>query len=44
MEGITDINMPATQLQVAMGIPLHRIPHIRRLWVGRRHGSSDRLP
>eukprot|EP00629_Pelagomonadales_sp_RCC1024_P012150 CAMPEP_0119277558 /NCGR_PEP_ID=MMETSP1329-20130426/17410_1 /TAXON_ID=114041 /ORGANISM="Genus nov. species nov., Strain RCC1024" /LENGTH=402 /DNA_ID=CAMNT_0007278033 /DNA_START=95 /DNA_END=1300 /DNA_ORIENTATION=- len=27
-EGITMINMPATQLQVAMGIPLHRIPHI----------------
>jgi acetyl-CoA carboxylase/biotin carboxylase 1 len=25
-EGITGVNMPATQLQVAMGIPLNRIP------------------
>ena len=31
-EGIMNVNMPATQLQVAMGIPLHRIPHIRRLY------------
>jgi len=31
-EGITFINMPATQLQVAMGIPLHRIPHVRRFY------------
>ena len=40
-EGITDINMPATQLQVAMGIPLHRIPHIRRFYgLEDVHGSS----
>ena len=39
-EGITDINMPAT-LQVAMGIPLHRIPHIRRFYgLEDVHGSS----
>lgn len=31
-EGITEVNMPATQLQVAMGIPLHNIPQIRRLY------------
>ncbi|KAH8074526.1 acetyl-CoA carboxylase [Aureococcus anophagefferens] len=31
-EGITFINMPATQLQVAMGIPLHRILHVRRFY------------
>ena len=31
-EGLTNVNLPATQLQVAMGIPLHRIPHIRRLY------------
>lgn len=31
-EGITDVNMPATQLQVAMGIPLYNIPQIRRLY------------
>jgi acetyl-CoA carboxylase/biotin carboxylase 1 len=31
-EGITLVNMPATQLQVAMGIPLYKIPQIRRLY------------
>ena len=31
-EGITDVNMPATQLQVAMGIPLYNIPQIRRFY------------
>jgi acetyl-CoA carboxylase/biotin carboxylase 1 len=31
-EGITDVNLPATQLQVAMGIPLYNIPQIRRLY------------
>ncbi|KAL7562934.1 hypothetical protein ACA910_019482 [Epithemia clementina (nom. ined.)] len=30
--GITDVNMPATQLQVAMGIPLYNIPQIRSLY------------
>jgi len=28
-EGITGVNLPATQLQVAMGIPLNAIPQIR---------------
>jgi len=31
-EGITGINLPATQLQVAMGIPLTRIPEVRRFY------------
>jgi len=31
-EGISLVNMPATQLQVAMGIPLNRIPDIRRFY------------
>lgn len=32
-EGITSVNLPACQLQVAMGIPLMRIPDIRQ-WYG----------
>jgi acetyl-CoA carboxylase/biotin carboxylase 1 len=31
-EGITGVNLPATQLQVAMGIPLDRIPDIRKFY------------
>ncbi|CAJ1961615.1 unnamed protein product [Cylindrotheca closterium] len=31
-EGITNCNLPATQLQVVMGIPLYNIPEIRRLY------------
>jgi acetyl-CoA carboxylase / biotin carboxylase 1 len=31
-EGITLVNLPATQLQVAMGIPLNNIPEIRRMY------------
>lgn len=31
-EGITEVNLPATQLQVAMGVPLHRMPDIRRFF------------
>lgn len=31
-EGITGTNLPATQLQVAMGIPLYNIPAIRQLY------------
>ena len=30
--GITDVNLPATQLQVAMGIPLYNIPQIRAMY------------
>jgi acetyl-CoA carboxylase/biotin carboxylase 1 len=31
-EGITNVNMLATQLQVVMGIPLYNIPEVRRLY------------
>ena len=35
-ETITGVNLPAVQLQIAMGIPLHKMPHIRRFY-----GQSD---
>mmetsp|Transcript_10466 Transcript_10466/g.13856 ORF Transcript_10466/g.13856 Transcript_10466/m.13856 type:complete len:2095 (+) Transcript_10466:147-6431(+) len=41
-EGITDVNMPATQLQVAMGIPLYNIPQIRAFY-GRDIEGSDKI-
>ena len=31
-ETITGVNIPAVQLQIAMGIPLHKIPHIRKFY------------
>ena len=31
-EGVTGVNLPATQLQVAMGIPLPNMPEVRRLY------------
>jgi len=31
-EGLTKVNIPATQLQVSMGIPLSNIPQIRNLY------------
>eukprot|EP01035_Chromulina_nebulosa_P016919 gene16919-22410_t len=31
-EGITDINLPSLQLQVAMGIPLYRVPSVRAFY------------
>jgi len=34
------VNMPATQLQVAMGIPLNRIPDIRRFYDKEIDGDS----
>ena len=39
-EGITGVNLPATQLQVAMGIPLSNIPEIRKLY-GREDMYGD---
>ena len=41
-EGITGVNMPATQLQVAMGIPLHRMPDVRRFY-GRDVDGTDTI-
>ena len=35
-ETITGVNIPAVQLQIAMGIPLHKIPHIRRFFTPKR--------
>jgi biotin carboxyl carrier protein len=37
---ITRVNLPAAQLQVAMGIPLHHIPEIRELY-GRNRFEDD---
>ena len=31
-EGISGVNLPATQLQCAMGIPLYNIPEVRRFY------------
>mmetsp|Transcript_9843 Transcript_9843/g.16193 ORF Transcript_9843/g.16193 Transcript_9843/m.16193 type:complete len:2349 (-) Transcript_9843:1208-8254(-) len=39
-EWISDVNLPATQLMVAMGIPLHRIPSIRRMYGEDPSGDS----
>lgn len=40
-ELITNVNLPAAQLHVAMGIPLHRIPHIRRFYGQDPKGDSQ---
>jgi len=42
-EGVTDVNLPATQLQVAMGIPLNRIPQIRALYAREDIYGSDKI-
>lgn len=39
-EFVTDINLPACQLQVAMGVPMHRIPDIRTFYGVDRWGDS----
>jgi acetyl-CoA carboxylase/biotin carboxylase 1 len=39
-EIVSGVNIPAAQLQVAMGIPLHRIPHIRLLYGLQPNGNS----
>ena len=41
-EGITGVNMPATQLQVAMGIPLYNVPEVRRFF-GRDLYGTDKI-
>lgn len=41
-ENILGLNLPACQLQVAMGIPLHRIADIRRLY-GRHPRGKDTI-
>lgn len=39
-EWITNINIPATQLQIAMGIPLYRIPDIRQFYNHEEFGTE----
>ncbi len=39
-EGLSKANIPSVQLQVAMGIPLHRIPDIRSFYGIDRQGDS----
>ena len=41
-EGIMDVNLPATQLLVTMGIPLHRIADVRAVFGAARDGT-DRI-
>ncbi|PFH51931.1 hypothetical protein AMATHDRAFT_141248 [Amanita thiersii Skay4041] len=40
-EMVTGVNLPAAQLQIAMGIPLHRIRDIRQLYGVAPHGASE---
>ncbi|KAI6042033.1 acetyl-CoA carboxylase [Pisolithus marmoratus] len=40
-EMVTGVNLPAAQLQISMGIPLHRIRHIRQLFGVAPHASSE---
>lgn len=41
-ENIMGLNLPACQLQVAMGVPLHRIGDIRRMY-GRNPRGNDTI-
>lgn len=38
---VTGVNLPAAQLQIAMGIPLHQIRDIRTLYGKNPHGNSQ---
>lgn len=40
-EMVSGVNLPAAQLQVAMGIPLHRIRHIRTLYGVAPNAASE---
>ncbi|CCM00738.1 uncharacterized protein FIBRA_02778 [Fibroporia radiculosa] len=40
-EMVSGVNLPAAQLQVAMGVPLHRIRHIRQLYGVAPNGTSE---
>jgi acetyl-CoA carboxylase / biotin carboxylase 1 len=40
-EMVSGVNLPAAQLQVAMGLPLHRIRDIRQLYGLAPHGSNE---
>lgn len=38
---VTGVNLPAAQLRVAMGIPLHRLHDIRQLYGAAPNGASE---
>jgi acetyl-CoA carboxylase/biotin carboxylase 1 len=40
-EMVTGVNLPAAQLQIAMGVPLYRIRDIRQLYGVEPHGVSE---
>ena len=40
-EMVTGVNLPAAQLQIAMGLPLHRIRDIRLLYGADPHSTSE---
>jgi acetyl-CoA carboxylase/biotin carboxylase 1 len=40
-EMVSGVNIPATQLQIAMGIPLHMIRHVRKLWKQPEDGTNS---
>ncbi|KAK6197910.1 acetyl-CoA carboxylase [Scheffersomyces amazonensis] len=40
-EMVTGVNLPAAQLQIAMGIPMHRIRDIRELYGADPHSSTE---
>jgi acetyl-CoA carboxylase / biotin carboxylase 1 len=40
-EMVSGVNLPAAQLQIAMGLPLHRIHEIRQLYSVAHHTSSE---
>jgi acetyl-CoA carboxylase/biotin carboxylase 1 len=42
-EGISGVNVPATQLQVAMGIPLYNIPEVRRFYGKEDMYGNDKI-
>lgn len=39
-EWISNVNIPACQLLIGMGVPLHRIPDLRRLYGQDPNGTS----
>ena len=41
-EWISNVNIPACQLAIGMGVPLHRIPDLRRMY-GRDPEGSDAI-
>ncbi|KAJ6493608.1 acetyl-CoA carboxylase [Mycena vitilis] len=40
-EMVSGVNLPAAQLQIAMGIPMHRIKDIRQLYGVESHAASE---